>query len=353
MIKEDCGSKNLLVKRWFGDNFTSIMPAAVIVVLVSIFQAINPFFLQYQGIISLIYAMSYFLIAACGLTFVIMMGSFDFSVVSVLKLSALLCVVYINEIGLWVVPLALLVSVLFGLINGLIFTKLKVPSFLTTLGISIVIEGIALYMSKGFLRIMENDVFRSLSITFIAGLPSIFYWAIGIVIISTLIAFITPFGRRIFAIGGNPVAAAHSGINVNRTRISVFMLSGFLSGLAGILYMAQLGRRVRVDRRRHDHTSFCQRRCRRNRVIGRRRRPAQDDTGRCDHYMDANRPADGWHRKGHTGRRFWHYRNYHEHRHDGQENDQNCEVALLPNKKCEGGDSRNETNGWSKKRQKE
>lgn len=241
MIKSAFGTKCNPPREWVGKNITSIMPVAVIVVVIGVFQLLNPFYLQYHGIISLLYAMSYFLIAACGLTFVIMMGSFDFSVVSVLKFSALLCVVYIDRIGLWVVPLALLVSMLFGFVNGLIFTKLKVPSFLATLGLSIVIEGIALYMSKGFLRMMENNVFRSLSVTFIAGLPSIFYWAMAVVIVSTLVAVITPFGRRIYAIGGNPAASAHSGINVNRNRICVFMLSSFLAGLAGILYMAQLG----------------------------------------------------------------------------------------------------------------
>jgi len=228
-------------KVWLGENYTSVMPVITIILIIGIFQIINPFFLQYQGFISLVYAMSYFLIAACGLTFVVMMGSFDFSVISVMKFSALFCVVYIEELGFWVLPLALLISMGIGLINGLIFTKLKVPSFLATLGISIVIDGVALYMSKGFLLIMENEVFRSLSVTFIAGLPSIFYWAIGILIICTLIALITPFGRRIYAIGGNASAAAHSGINVARTRVCVFVLSGLLAGIAGILYMGQMG----------------------------------------------------------------------------------------------------------------
>ena len=240
MIKEAVRVKHN-PREWMGKNSTSVLPAAVILVMICVFQVINPFYLQYQGIVSLLYSMSYFLIAACGLTFVVMMGSFDFSIVSVLKFSALMCVIYIDKIGFWVIPLALLVSVGYGFVNGLIFTKLKVPSFLATLGVSIVIEGIALYMSKGFLRIMGDEAFRSLAVTFIGGLPSIFYWAIAVVTASALVAFITPFGRRIFAIGGNPAAAAHSGINVNRNRMYVFMLSSFLAGFAGVLYMAQLG----------------------------------------------------------------------------------------------------------------
>ncbi|MGZ8550738.1 MAG: ABC transporter permease [Chitinophagaceae bacterium] len=227
--------------EWFRKNVTSIGPIIAAIVVIGVFQLINPVFLKYQGIITLIYAMSYFLIAACGLTFVIMLGSFDFSVVSILKLSALICVIFFDRFGLWVIPIAILVCVVFGVINGLLFAKLKVPSFMATLGVSIVVEGIVLYVSKGFLHIMNDTTFRSLAVTFIAKLPSIFYWAIGIWLISSFIAIFTPFGRRIYAIGGNPTAAVLSGINLDRYRIYVFMLSSFFAGIAGVLYMAQSG----------------------------------------------------------------------------------------------------------------
>jgi ribose transport system permease protein/putative xylitol transport system permease protein len=230
-----------LLPEWFRKNLNTIGPIIVVIVIIGVFQLINPTFLRYQGIITLVYAMSYFLIAACGLTFVIMMGSFDFSVLSLLKLAALICVLYIDRFGLLVIPLALLICVGFGFINGLLFAKLKVPSFMATLGISIVVEGISLYLSKGFLHIMNDKSFRALSVTFIAGLPSIFYWAIGIWMICTFIAIWTPFGRRIYAVGGNPIGAMLSGINVENNRIYVFILSSFLAGLSGILYMAQFG----------------------------------------------------------------------------------------------------------------
>jgi ribose transport system permease protein len=232
---------NRLPPEWFRINMNTIGPIVAAIAIIGVFQLINPLFLRYQGIITLVYAMSYFLIAACGLTFVIMMGSFDFSVLSLLKLSALICVLYIDKFGLLVIPLALSICVGFGFINGLLFAKLKVPSFMATLGVSVVVEGIALYLSKGFLHIMNDRTFRALSVTFITGLPSIFYWAIGVWMLCTFIAIWTPFGRRIYAIGGNPIGAMLSGINVESNRIYVFMLSGFFAGLAGILYMAQFG----------------------------------------------------------------------------------------------------------------
>jgi ribose transport system permease protein len=220
---------------------TTIMPFATTLVVIGLFQILNPSFLSYQGIVTISYSMSYFLIAACGLTLVIMMGSFDFSVVSVMKLSALLCVLYVEKMGLLVIPFALAVSALIGLVNGFLFAKLKVPSFMATLGISVVVDGISMLASKGFLHIVEVENFRKISVTFIAGLPSIFYWAIGVWLICTILSAATPFGRRVFAIGGNPRAAALSSINVDSHRIIVFVLSSFLAGLAGVLYMSQQG----------------------------------------------------------------------------------------------------------------
>ena len=222
-------------------NTTTIMPIVAIVVVIGLFQFLNPTFLSYQGIVTIVYAMSYFLIAACGLTLVIMMGSFDFSVVSVLKLSALLCVLYIEKIGLWIIPIALVMSAFIGLVNGFLFAKLKVPSFIATLGISVVCDGISQMSSRGFLHLLEHERFRSLSVTFIAGLPSIFYWALAIWILCTVLSITTPFGRRVFAIGGNPKAAALCSINVDGHRIAVFVLSSFLAGVAGVLYVSQQG----------------------------------------------------------------------------------------------------------------
>ncbi len=230
-----------LPRQWPRGRVTTVGPVLIAVLIIAGFQAVNPGFLSYNGLITLAYAMSYFLIAACGLTFVIMTGSFDFSVISIMKLSALLCVLYVDQVGLWVVPAALLVGLALGFINGLFVARFKVPSFMATLGMSVVVEGIALYVSRGFLLMVTSNTFRSLATTFIAGLPSIFYIAVAVWLLSTFIALWTPFGRRIYAVGGNALGAGLSGIDVGRYRVYVFMLSGLCAGLAGILYMATWG----------------------------------------------------------------------------------------------------------------
>lgn len=241
MINNDNGRGS--VKKFLSEKVLSPtrIPFIVVVAVICVFQLITPTFLSYQGTVTLVYAMSYFLIAACGLTFVVMMGSFDFSSISVMKLSALICVMYIEDFGLWVIPVALIVCAGIGFINGILVAKLGVPSFMATLGISIVVDGISLLTSKGFLHLMEHTGFRNISTTFIAGIPSVFYWSIALWLLCTALAALTPFGRRTYAIGGNSRAAALSGINIDRQRILVFTLSGTLAGAAGVFYMSQLG----------------------------------------------------------------------------------------------------------------
>lgn len=226
---------------WLRKNASVVSSLVATVLIILVFQAVNPAFLSYNGLRALIYAMSYFLIVACGLTFVIMMGSFDFSVVSLLKLSALFCVVFMDRYGLLVIPLAILLTTAFGFLNGLLVAKFHVPSFMATLGVSIVVEGIVLYFSKGKLFLTYNETFRALAIKEIFGLPAIFYWAMGIWVLSVFLALYTPFGRKTYAVGSNLVAAELSGVNVVRHRTLVFTLSGLYAGVAGVLYMAQLG----------------------------------------------------------------------------------------------------------------
>lgn len=222
-------------------NISSIGPLVATIILILAFQVYNPYFLGYEGIVTLTYRMSAFLVAACGLTFVILMGSFDFSVPSLLRLSALICAVFFQTIGWYVIPIALLASLFFGLINGLLVARLNVPSFMATLTVSVITEGIAYMFSKGFVWVITDPAFKAISTTFIFGLPSIFYLAITIWAISIFIALATPFGRKTYMIGGNLTGAFLSGVNVKRHRIYVFILSSLFSGVAGILYLSHWG----------------------------------------------------------------------------------------------------------------
>jgi len=233
-----------LSREWLQKNLTTITPITAAIVLMIALRALNPFFLTtHESVVTLIYGMSWFLIAACGLTSVILMGSFDFSIPSVLKLSAMLCGVFYPQLGFLVIPLAITVSLIFGFINGILLAKFNIPSFMATLATSFVAEGLAQILSGGYTRIVQDRAFWAISITFIPakiGLPSIFYWAIALWAVGIFITLVMPFGRAVYGIGGNLTGVRLAGINITRVRVLVFMLSAFLAGIAGILYSAQL-----------------------------------------------------------------------------------------------------------------
>ena len=233
-----------LSREWLQKNLTTITPITAAIVLMIALRALNPFFLTtHESVVTLVYGMSWFLIAASGLTSVILMGSFDFSIPSVLKLSAMLCGVFYPQVGFLVIPLAVTVSLIFGFVNGILLAKFNIPSFMATLATSFVAEGLAQILSGGYTRILQDPAFWAISITFIPakfGLPSIFYWAIALWAVGILITLITPFGRAVYGIGGNLAGARLAGININRVRVLVFMLSAFYAGIAGVLYSAQI-----------------------------------------------------------------------------------------------------------------
>jgi len=229
---------------WLQRNLTTIIPISAAVLLIIMLRIMNPFFLAtHENVVALVYGMSWFLIAACGLTFVILMGSFDFSIPSVLKLAGILCAVFYSTLGFLSIPLALAVSLMFGFLNGILLAKFNVPSFMATLATSFVAEGLAQVISRGYTRIVLDPSFWAISITFIPpeyGLPAIFYWSLLFWAVGIFITLATPFGRKIYAIGGNLVGARLAGINLSKVRILVFMLSSLFAGIAGILYVAQI-----------------------------------------------------------------------------------------------------------------
>ncbi|MCL7401911.1 MAG: ABC transporter permease [Thaumarchaeota archaeon] len=228
-------------REWLQRNLNTIIPVSGLILLLIGLRIANPYFLaSWDSVITLVYGMSFFLVAACGLTLVILMGSFDFSVPSVLKLSAMIFAVLYPSLGFLSIPAALAVSLVFGFVNGLLLARFNIPSFMATLATSMIAEGAAQVISGGYTRMITDPAFRALSTTMIAGLPSIFYWAIAIWLISIFLTFVTPFGRAIYAVGGNLVGARLAGINVKMVRILTFMVCSLFAGLSGILYASQI-----------------------------------------------------------------------------------------------------------------
>jgi len=178
-----------------------------------------------------------------GQTFAIIAGGIDLSVGSIVKLTVLLSAGTMQgavSLTAPVIAMCLAIGAVIGLINGLIITRLKVAPFIATLGTYIILRGI----SYGYTTTPIGKVSEPLRDFYNAQigpvpLPVIFFLAIFL--IGVFVLKRTAYGRHLYAVGGNEAVARLSGLRVGWLKISVFVISGFLAALAGIMMVSRMG----------------------------------------------------------------------------------------------------------------
>lgn len=226
---------------------TIVGPLLVLVVLVVGISIINPRFLSPANLSNLIRQSSILVIIAIGETFIILMGSIDLSVEGNIALTSviigLLAKNYFNDndLGILAVIIAALAGVLMGLANGLIHTRLRVPSFMATLGMMYVGLGLATWLSNGMNLPLLDPMLLSWARSNTGPIPNLAFFGIGIFLLAFFLERYTRFGRYIFAIGGAEDRAKLAGIPINKYKILAFTLAGFFIGLGGILNTARIG----------------------------------------------------------------------------------------------------------------
>lgn len=184
-------------------------------------------------------------IVAVGVGFLMICGEFDLSVGSVLGLSSMIFAILANT-GVDLV-LALVISLalagLMGLMNGMIVVKAGIPSFIVTLGTMMLWRGVVLAISGGFPVVFapSSPVKYALSGRFAGDFRTSTLWFVAITLILTIVINRTPYGNRVFATGGNKEVAKALGVNVNRTKLMNFTLSGILAGFAGCIQFSRFG----------------------------------------------------------------------------------------------------------------
>ena len=181
-------------------------------------------------------------VMAVGTVFVLSTGQIDLSIGAVVALSALMAAVFLRDYGLIAgVAAGLLTGVIVGLINGLLVTKLRLPSFLVTLGMMGLVTGLALRLTDLKPVPATNEYFNGLfGAGSLAGISTLIIWSAVVVLIGHFVFRHTRTGAHVLATGDNERAAAVSGINVDRVKIGVLVLSGVCAALAGLLYTGRL-----------------------------------------------------------------------------------------------------------------
>lgn len=179
---------------------------------------------------------------AFGMTFVLIIGGIDLTVGSVVGASGVACVM-LMEAGVGMVPaifLALLLGAIIGLLNGTIIATTGMPAFIVTLSMQGVIRGLAYIITDGRSVASSNKVFTSMGNGYLFGIPNPIYIMIIVMLIVSIILYKTKFGRRMYAVGGNPVAARFSGIKIKSLTIKVYVISSVLAALAGIILASRM-----------------------------------------------------------------------------------------------------------------
>lgn len=220
------------------------LPVAVVLALILFFSLVTDSFFTLRNLTGLSGQASALLLACTGATFVILMGSIDLSVGAIVLLVGAVVVKLINLLGLEVSALGagLVLGGLLGLINGLIFARGGIPSFVVTLGTLSVLTGLAWNLLEGRALRFDSLAFENLAIgQLIPRIPNIALFALGVWLVFVWVGQRTRFGRYMYVIGGGEAVARLSGIPVRRYKVYAFILSGTLAGLAGTLAVARLG----------------------------------------------------------------------------------------------------------------
>jgi ribose/xylose/arabinose/galactoside ABC-type transport system permease subunit len=183
-------------------------------------------------------------ILAMGMMFVIISGGIDLSVGSIVALAGVIAASFAHpgEFPL-IVPIVLAAStgLLAGVLNGVGVAYGNIPPFIVTLGSMTIIRGLALIASNGQPVFNVTKVFENLAGGFVLNtIPHLVVYFVIVTIISAFLLTKTVFGRRVYAVGGNEVAAKVSGINVSKIKIAVYSISGFLAGIAGALLASRI-----------------------------------------------------------------------------------------------------------------
>jgi erythritol transport system permease protein len=231
-----------------------------LLVIIIIFAFLSNTFLTWQNILLMTRHVAINAFLAIGMTLVIVSGGIDLSVGSILGLCGMV-VGYLIDAGLplhifgvviyfhtWFIMLiAIAAGALIGSANGLIITKLNVAPFIATLGMLYVARGLALLSNNGstfpFLsgqKGLGNTGFPFLGEGDILGVPVPIWLLVVVALIAAFVANRTPFGRHIYAVGGNERAARLSGVRVNAIRFYVYLISGACAALSGLVVTSQL-----------------------------------------------------------------------------------------------------------------
>lgn len=236
---------NTMEKRFRISSLREVGIIIAFVLLLIVLSILSPnAFAKPANLINILKQASINGILAMGMMYVIVSGGIDLSVGSIVALTGVVAASFAHpgEYPL-IVPIILSAAIgaAVGLANGVSVAYGTIPPFIVTLGMMTIVRGLALIAANGQPVFGITKVFEGISGGFLFNtIPHLVVYFVVVTIICAFVITRTVFGRRVYAIGGNETAAKFSGINVNRIKIAVYTISGFLAGIAGLLLASRL-----------------------------------------------------------------------------------------------------------------
>jgi simple sugar transport system permease protein len=226
------------------DNSSVASITVFFAVVAVLFSLVTDAFLTEGNLLNILRQTAPLMIVAVAMTFVITTGGIDLSVGSILALVNALAAITLQAGVPWpaVVVLMLLLGVGVGVFQGFFIAYEGIPAFIVTLAGLSAIRGTALLLTKGYsIPIDPNSLFNDIGRGWILGLPLPAIIAVLILIGGYIVFNETGFGRYVTAIGANAEAVRRAGVDIRRTTLLVYVVSGAAAALAGIIIAARLG----------------------------------------------------------------------------------------------------------------
>jgi ribose transport system permease protein len=223
----------------------TLAPLWTLIALFLFFSFTSNTFLRPINLNNILAQVSTLAILSTGITFVLLTGQIDLSIAAQVTLSGVVAAYIYNQ---WNLPeplpiiAAIGVATLLGLISGVATTKFRIPSFMSTLAMSLIASGLAIYISKGRIEFNISDMGMFMGSGRIAGtgVRTLTVIAAVCLLIGHGVLRYTRFGRYIYMTGANQSAARLAGVNTDNMIIASLAISGFTAGLAGIISMGRL-----------------------------------------------------------------------------------------------------------------
>jgi rhamnose transport system ATP-binding protein len=231
-------------RRWLaGQDLADRIVFLILLALILLGALGTERFFSLPNLTNILRQMTIPMLLATGQTLVILVGGIDLSVSSIVTLANVFAAGMMMGLDQRILPVALfclLVGLLIGALNAFVIVKLKVVPIIATLGVMVIGQGVALIYTREPIGVIPRSLY-SLSSAQFGPLPASTLWLVLVIAAAMVLLYYTPFGRHLYAVGGDSEIARLSGIAVNRVRAACYLISGLLAAATGLYLTSRMG----------------------------------------------------------------------------------------------------------------